>query len=250
MITAIIQARMGSTRLPNKVLLPLGGKTVIEHVVERAMRTKSIGRVVLATSDSPSDDPIVELCKKTGIDYFRGSLDDVLDRYYHAAKHAGAKHICRLTGDCPLIEPAIINRVAKKYLSGGWDYVSTGRIETTFPDGMDTEIFSFAALDSARREARLPSEREHVTPYIWKNTKKFRVCHIKNDKDLSHIRLTIDEPRDYEFLKIIFENVETLTLGNVLLFLKKHPEIQNINASIIRDEGYIKSLHEDNKHTT
>lgn len=236
---------MGSTRLPRKVLLPLGGKTVLEQTIDHVKNAKNISDVIVATSDQSDDDAIYNLCKKIGVECFRGSLDDVLDRYYRTAKKYGAEHICRVTSDCPLIDSSIIDRVAEVYLSGKYDYVSSGRIETTFPDGMDTEIFSFEMLEKAWKEAKLPSEREHVTPYIWEHPEKFKVYHLQNEKDLSYIRLTIDKPADYELFKIIFEKVKNPTLENILSFFKENPEMLKINSGIIRNEGYIKSLEED-----
>lgn len=247
MITAIIQARMSSTRLPKKVLLPLGGKTVLEQVIDRVKQAKHIDNLIIATSDQADDNPINNLCKKIGVTCFRGSLHDVLDRYYQAAKTYNIKHICRITSDNPLIDPSIIDTVAEVYLSGKYEYVSTGRIITTFPDGVDTEMFSFELLEQTWREAKLPSEREHVTPYIWEHPDKFRVHHIQNNKDLSHIRLAIDEPKDYELFTVIFEKIENPTLENVLAFLDKNPEVRKINSSILADEGYVKSLKDDKK---
>jgi len=249
MITAIIQARMSSTRLPGKVLLPLGGVTVLEHTIGQVKKAKHIGRIIVATSDSADDDAIAKLCKKIGVPVFRGSLSDVLDRYYQTAKKFGAEHIARVTSDCPVIDPAIIDRVAEEYErdseKGECDYISTGRITTTFPDGMDTEIFSFKALEQAWNEAKLPSEREHVTPFIWNHPERFRVVEVKNDRDLSAVRLTLDEPNDYMVLQDIVKNVPELTMENIVSYLKTNPDVAMKNASIVNNEGYFKSLHED-----
>jgi len=220
MITAIIQARMRSTRLPGKVLLPLGGKTILENAVERARQAKLIDEVVLATSTEAADDVIAELCDKKSIAYFRGSENDVLDRFYQAALAYKAENICRLTADCPLIDPAIIDKAAQEFLSGKYDYVSTSHPVATYPDGFDTWIFSFAALERSWREAKLPSEREHVTSYIWNHPEKFKISSVKNEVDLSEYRLTIDEPADYELLKLVVANVEDLTMENIVKFLK------------------------------
>ncbi|MFA4833307.1 MAG: glycosyltransferase family protein [Patescibacteria group bacterium] len=245
MITTIIQARISSTRLPGKVLLPLGGKTVLENVVERVRKAKLIGETVVATSNGKDDDKIVELCETRGIKYFRGSLDDVLDRYYQTAKHFQAESICRITADCPLIDPEVIDRVAKKYLEGEYDYVSNTHPTATYPDGLDVEIFSFKALERAWQEAILLSEREHVTSYIWNNPDKFKIGNVKNSLDLSTYRLTIDENKDYELLKKIFKEVSNLTMLNIVKFLDERQDIKNINADITRDEGYYKSLEND-----
>lgn len=245
MITAIIQARISSTRLPRKVLLPLGGKTVLENVVERTRKARLVKDAIVATSQEESDDEIAALCKKKHIPCFRGSLEDVLDRYYQCAKTFSLEHICRVTADCPLIDPEIIDKAAKTYLEGKYDYVSTSYPVSTYPDGLDTEIVSFEALEKAWREAKLVSEREHVTPYIWKHPELFNIMTIKNDVDLSHHRWTLDEKDDYEFLNIIFSRVKPLTTNHILAFLEKHPEITAINNHIGRNEGYKTSLLND-----
>lgn len=248
MITAIIQARMGSTRLPRKVLLPLGDTTILGSTVRQVRSATKIGKVVVATSDQVEDDPIAAECEKLGVEVFRGSLEDVIDRYYKAAKHFGAEHICRATADCPLIDPSVLDRVAMAYESERPDYISTGRIDSTFPDGMDTEIFSFAALERAWKEAKLTSEREHVTPYIWKHPELFIVREVKNDRDYSKIRLTIDEPADYEVVKEIAARVMPLSMTNIIEYLFSHPDTAERNASIVRDAGYLKSIQEES-HT-
>lgn len=245
MITAIIQARMSSTRLPGKVLLPLGDTTVLGSTVRQVRNAKRINHIVVATSDQSEDDAVAKEGARLNVDVFRGSLDDVLDRYYMAAKHLRAEYICRITADCPLIDPAIIDRVAEVYEREHPDYISTGRDKTTFPDGMDTEIFSFAALERAWKEAKLSSEREHVTPYIWKHPELFRVSEVRNDSDLSALRLTLDELADYEVLKAIVAEVHPLSLSAVTEYLRAHPELAARNSSITRDSGYHKSLQSD-----
>jgi len=249
MITAIIQARMSATRLPGKVLLTLGKKTILEHVVNRVKKSKLIKEVVVATSDDKSDDKIVKLCQAKKINYFRGSLDDVLDRYYQASKKYKAKHICRLTADCPFIDPEIIDRVAKIYLDKKYDYVSTGRIKITFPDGIDTEIFSFGTLEKAWQEATALSEREHVTPYIWKNPKKFKVHTVNCKKNFSFMRWTVDEKRDLKFVREVYKRInknnDIFYMRDILKVLEKNPELMKINGDIGNDEGYFKSLLKD-----
>ncbi|MFA4941300.1 MAG: GNAT family N-acetyltransferase [Patescibacteria group bacterium] len=249
MITAIIQARMSATRLPGKVLMKLGNKTILEHVVSRTKKSKFVKKVVVATSDNKSDDEIAKLCQEKNINYFRGSLGDVLDRYYQASKKYKAEHICRITADCPFIDPEIIDQVAEIYLNNKYDYVSTGRIKITFPDGVDTEIFSFNALERAWRESVMPSEREHVTPYIWKNTNKFKVYTINCKKNLSFMRWTVDEQRDLEFVREVYKRMGKIKgifrTRDVLEVLEKNPELMKINGDIGNDEGYSKSINED-----
>lgn len=239
---------MGSTRLPGKVLLPLGGMTVLGRTIGQVKKARSIEDIVVATSDSADDNVIAALCEKIGVKIFRGNLSDVLDRYYRAAVAFGATDICRITSDCPVIDPHVIDCVAREYVERGCDYISTGRITSTFPDGMDTEIFSFAVLKKAWKEARKPSEREHVTPFIWNNPERFKVSEVKNDRDLSKVRLTLDEESDYILLKSVVENVPELSMDSIVAYLESHPEIAHLNGSILRDEGYSKSLAEDKMH--
>jgi len=164
-IIAIIQARMGSSRFPGKTLADLAGRPMLSRVVERVSQSRAIDKVVVATSIAVGDDPIAEFCAKEGVLCFRGSEDDVLDRFYRAAKEHGADVVVRITADCPLIDAAVIDRVVERFQSGDCDYASNV-LHYTYPDGLDTEVFSMAALAEAWREAKKPSEREHVTPYL------------------------------------------------------------------------------------
>lgn len=238
---------MSSTRLPGKVLLPLGDTTILGHTVRQVRKVKEISHVVVATSDAASDDVIQAYGDQNDIEIFRGSLYDVLDRYYRCAKKKNAEHLVRVTADCPVIDPDVISRVIKEYEKGEYDYVSTGRVISTFPDGMDTEIFSFSALERAWQEAGLASEREHVTPYIWNHPEIFRVKEIRHEEDLSAVRLTVDEPADYAVLQHIVAHVPDLHMSTILEYLLEHPDISAKNAGIVRDAGYIKSLKEDEK---
>ncbi|MFH1428051.1 MAG: glycosyltransferase family protein, partial [Patescibacteria group bacterium] len=225
MITAIIQARMQATRLPNKVLLLLGKKTVLENVIGRVKQANLVNKIVVATSTEIADDQIYNLCKKIKVDCFRGSLNDVLDRYYQAALQYNATDICRITSDCPLIDPKVIDQVIEIYLSKRYDFVSNSHPVATYPDGFDVWVFSFQALKKAWQDAKLPSEREHVTSYIWNNPNKFKIYNLKNKVDQSHYRLTIDEEKDYKLLKRIFSEVKDLTTENILRFLDNNQEI-------------------------
>ena len=166
MIHGLLQARMSSTRLPGKTLKPLAGLPALLRQIERVRRARSITRLTVVTSTDPSDDALATLCGEHGVDVFRGSLNDVLDRFYRAAQLSQAPHIARLTGDCPLIDPEVIDAVAAFYLQGDYDYASN-TVNPTFPDGLDVEFFKFAALEAAWKEAELPSEREHVTPFTY-----------------------------------------------------------------------------------
>jgi spore coat polysaccharide biosynthesis protein SpsF len=247
-IIAIIQARMSSTRLPGKVLMPLAGKPVLEHVVRRLQTCKTITGIVVATSTGKSDDAIQAWCEKEGVHCYRGSLDDVLDRYYQAAKLYKADAVVRITADCPAIDPVIVDEVVMGFLAGGYDYYG---LSGEFPDGLDCTVFSFAALERTWREATLKSEREHVGPYVEKHPELFKLGGYKKFTGLSHHRWTLDEPRDYEFLQAVFARLyrgaSPFLAAEILAFLDKEPEIMTINSNIIRNEGYLKSLAEDGK---
>jgi len=244
----IVQARCGSARLPGKVLLPLGDKAEIEHVLSRAVQAKKVDKVILATTLNKEDDLTAEKCRQLGMDYFRGSENDVLDRYYQAAKKFKCKNIIRITGDCPLIDPEVIDRVVDLFEESRVDY-ATNVIPPTFPDGLDTEIFSFKALEKAWQETKMASEREHVTIYLWQNPEIFKQIHLKNNIDLSKHRWCLDNPEDYEFMKHIFNGLYPIKpnfrLHDILEFLESNPEIGELNAAIARNEGLAKSLKED-----
>src|SRR3989344_2648690 len=246
----IIQARMGSTRLPGKILFDLVGKTVLERVIERVQKSKLIDGVIVATTNLPEDDKVKKLCAKIGVPIFRGSEKDVLDRYYQTAKQFHVKHIVRITSDCPLIDATVIDQVIQLYTKSRVDYASN-ILKETFPDGEDTEVFSFVCLGVAWKNAILPSEREHVTPYIRHHPKVFRLKNLTHTPNLSHFRWTLDEKRDYLFLKKVYEKLEYnnsyFTMNDILAILTSNPKLQNINANIIRNKGYLKSLDEDFK---
>ncbi|MDO8676930.1 MAG: glycosyltransferase family protein [Candidatus Azambacteria bacterium] len=257
MTIAIIQARMGSTRLPGKVLkivegLPdrRAGKTLLEHLILRVLRAKTLDKIVVATTENPEDEAVASEAAKLGVDVFCGSEEDVLDRYYQAAKKYGADIVVRLTGDCPLMDPAIIDEVVGFYQKNKdkYDYVSNVR-PPTYPDGMDVEVFSFAVLEKAWKEAKLTSEREHVTAYIGNHPEIFKIGNIEYKKDVSNIRLTVDNPEDLILVEKIFIALNkkngNFGLEDILDVLDKNPEIAKINQTIKRNEGYEKSLKND-----
>lgn len=244
-VVAIIQARMSSTRLPSKVMKMVSGKTILGHVISRLGSARLIDTVTVATTTDRSDDVIAKWCGENNIPFHRGSLNDVLSRYYEAAKKFGAKTVVRITSDCPLIDPELVDRITEKFSEGGYDHVSVG---PTYPDGLDAEVLSFSSLEKAHREARLSSEREHVTPYIWKNPGTFRLGNIQCEKDLSRMRWTVDDERDLLLVTKIYEGLGTKKLFHmkeVLEFLEKNPELLEINSSTKRNEGYAKSIKED-----
>jgi len=245
---AIIQARISSTRLPGKVLKKIEGKTVLEHVIDRVKAAKKLDDVIVATTVEKEDLEIVKLCANLGISVFCGPEDDVLDRYYQTARLFKVDHIIRITSDCPLIDFKVIEDVVDLYFKKNADY-ATNTIPETFPDGEDVEIFSFKTLKIAWENAKLSSQREHVTPYIKNNPNIFKIINLKSNINLNNKRWTIDEPEDFEFIKIIYKNLypkdSLFGMETILNYLRKNPEVEKINKNIIRNEGYLKSLKED-----
>jgi spore coat polysaccharide biosynthesis protein SpsF len=248
MILAILQARLSSSRLPGKVLKPVLGKPMLLHQIERLQHSKMIDKLVVATSVDGSDDAIEEMCINNGVEVFRGSLNNVLDRFYQCAKQYNPDYVVRLTGDCPLADWQIIDSMAQYYLDEELDYIATS---LKFPDGLDAEIMTMKALMEARKNATLPSELEHVTQYIDKNPNKFKNEHFNFDKDLSHIRWTVDEPEDFFLVEKIYQALykdNPLFLTNdILNLLDEQPELTKINDNFIRNEGLEKSLQEDER---
>jgi len=244
-VVAIIQARMGSTRLPGKVLADIDGRPMLWHVIERVRRASFVNRVIVATSEAQGDDPIARFCQAREIPCFRGSETDVLDRYYHAAKGGGAGVVVRITGDCPLIDAEAIDRVIAVFFENECDY-ATNTMRYTYPDGLDTEVFSFHALESAWREASLPAEREHVTPY-FKNSGRFRVACVESQLDPSagQQRWSVDESCDLEFVRAIYARFNSrpyFGLGEILQVINEQPAMAKLNSGVVRNEGYYKSL--------
>lgn len=247
MILGIIQARMGSTRLPGKVLLDLEGKTVLEHVIDRVKASRFIDDIIIATTISKEDLKIVKLCAGLGISVYCGSENDVLERYYETARLFGADQVVRITSDCPMIDPSVIDAVIDLHLREKADY-SSNTLKETYPDGQDVEIFTLGSLKNAWKNAKLASEREHVTPYIRKNP-EYKLVNIEYGKDMSNKRWTLDNSEDYEFIKIIFEYLygknPLFGMEEILKLIDEKPEIERINENIVRNEGYKKSLRED-----
>jgi|LGVF01.1.fsa_nt_gb spore coat polysaccharide biosynthesis protein SpsF (cytidylyltransferase family) len=207
-IVVIIQARVGSTRLPGKIMKRILGKTVLIHDLDRIKEMKTINKIVVATTDLEEDDIIVKAVKgyDGNIGTYRGSESDVLDRYYKAAKEFNADVIVRITSDCPLIDPNVSDLVVEAFLKNDCDYCCN-TLPRTFPHGLDTEVFSLDALERVWEEAKSPYEREHVTPYIREDTNKFRRINVKNNDDLTHLRWTLDYPEDFEFITKIYERL-------------------------------------------
>jgi len=244
----ILQARVGSTRFSNKVLADILGESMIWWVMHRVEKAKTPNIFILATTLNPEDDALVPIVEKKGWNLFRGSEEDVLDRYYQAAKFYTLDAIIRITGDCPLIDCKIIDKIADRFLKNSVDY-ATNTLKLTYPDGMDVEVFSYNALEKMWKEARLPSEREHVTPYIRKNPHLFELLNIENSKNLAHIRLSVDYEEDLELIREIYKALykpgEIFHLDEIMSFLDKNPHLLEINRHIPINEGYLKSLRED-----
>ncbi len=239
-IGIIIQGRMGSSRLPGKILKSLNGKPLLWHVYNRCRTSKYAGTVVVATTVDKSDDPIEKFCKKHGILYFRGDISNVLSRYYGAAKKFKIDTIARITADCPLVDPGTIDKCFGSFIRQGCDYVSNvvpG--EQTFPRGLDVEVFSFPALEKAYNEAVEDPDKEHVTPHIWRNKKgEYKIGKIVTaPSNLNNLkrsyRLTVDYPEDFALINTIYEkfsNYKIITADKAIKFLDKHPEIASINT--------------------
>ena len=250
MILAILQARVSSTRLPGKVLKPILGKPMLQQQVERVLRSKKIDRLVVATSTEQDDDPLVPLCESLGIESYRGSLTNVIDRFYQAALIYEPAHVVRLTGDCPLIDPQMIDDVIAFYLNNDYDYASNS-LHSTFPDGLDVEIFRFSVLKKAWLETSLPSEKEHVTLHIYKHPERYRLGSFEGTPDLSGHRWTVDEPEDFVFVSTVFEELYPHTpcfsTKDILKLLDARPELVSINRNFTRNSGLQKSILADKK---
>lgn len=248
MILGILQARTSSTRLPGKVLRPLLGEPMLARQIERLRRSRRLDRLVVATSDQPDDDPIARLCADLGIACRRGSLEDVLDRFHGAAQPYRPAHIVRLTGDCPLADPAVIDACIDFHLAGDFDY-TTNALQPSFPDGLDVEVLRMRCLDEAWRRATLPSQREHVTPFLYTQPERYRIGHFRSEARLSHLRWTVDEPADFALVKAIYAELyptdPAFTTADILALLARRPELATLNAGFDRNEGYAKSLAAD-----
>jgi spore coat polysaccharide biosynthesis protein SpsF (cytidylyltransferase family) len=248
----IIQARMGSSRLPGKVLADLAGMPVLWHVIERVRHSVLTDEIIVATTTNSEDDAVAYSCTKWNVKIFRGDPEDVLRRYYDAIldfekKYVPLDYIVRITADCPLIDPDIIDTSIQSAVSGKFDYVSNIN-PPTYPDGLDVEVISRTALEDAYHNAVLESEREHVTPYI-RNNMKFKKHNISNDVDFSNLRWTLDTREDLEFLRTVFGALyhypDIFGTTEILDYLQIHPDLKKINAMNRRNEGYDKSLMED-----
>lgn len=239
-ITAIIQARMGSTRLPGKVLMDLGGHTVLARVVGRLRRAGLVQEMVVATTDSAADDAIALECRRLGIPTFRGSEDDVLDRYYQSARIHSPDAVVRITADCPLIDPELVNATIREFVDHHADYASNV-FPRTYPRGLDTEVFTMAALECAWREASQAHQREHVTPYFYEHPQQFRLVSAAGTSDCSFYRWTLDTAEDLRLIRIIysrFGNDDDFGWRDAIALMDREPELAEVNSQVVQ-----KSLH-------
>ena len=247
-----VQARTGSTRLPGKVLKPLAGKPLLERMVARVRAASMPNEVIVITTTDAADDPVVELCEKISVKSFRGHPTDLLDRHYQAAMLEQADVVVKIPSDCPLIDPAIIDRVLKHYLDhiGEFDFVSNLH-PATYPDGNDVEVMMIETLKAAWSNAALSFEREHTTPYIWERPDTFRLSNVEWESGLNYSmshRWTIDYPEDYEFILRVYEELQFdnkhFGLVDILDLLEKKPEIAEINAKYAGVNWYRNHLGE------
>lgn len=245
MIVAIIQARMRSTRLPGKVLMEVNGEPLLKIMIKRVMSARKLDKVVVATSDLPADDAIANFCSVNMIDCFRGSEKDVLSRYYKCASDMGAKIIVRLTADCPLIDPKVIDLVVELYEKTEVDYAAnTVPTETSmFPDGTDVEVFSYKALELAHNQATDLSDREHVTFFFWRShTHLFKTEQLLNTENWSKFRITVDYPEDFivvqKIITNLFKDENSPSLAEIVEFLKNNPELVALNKKYYFGQGW------------
>lgn len=243
-VVAIIQARMAASRLPGKVLKEIAGKPMLQHVIERARRARRVNEVMVATTTDPSDDAVESFCKEVGVSVFRGSMQDVLDRYYQAAKLIQADVIVRLTADCPLLDPALIDKVIDSFFHEKVDFAANRLpppFHRTYPIGLDVEVCSFAALERAWDDAIQPYEREHVMPYLYDQKGRFKVLVMNYHADFGDQRWTVDTPQDLEVVRQVFARLSDkpdFTWLDVLALFQADSEIGQLNSGIHHKSFY------------
>ena len=245
MIGCIIQARMGSSRLPGKIMKKINGDTpMLKFQLDQLEFSKNIDQIIIATTTLEPDNLIVDFCKKNNLECFRGESKDVLDRYYKCAKKFKLSIIVRITSDCPLIDPTIVDHVISRFIDSDYDYMSTEVKKS--PLGFAVEVFTFKSIKKAWEEAKLPSEHEHVTPYFYNNPDKFKIESVSQEKDLSHIRCTVDTEYDFKLIEKIISKIETrpIHLDHILDLFSKDTNLLEINKHVKHD-GYARSLKED-----
>tara|TARA_B100001540_G_scaffold295173_1_gene295741 strand:- start:5485 stop:6273 length:789 start_codon:yes stop_codon:yes gene_type:complete len=242
----IIQARTGSTRFPNKILNDIDDEhTVLEFLIKQLKNSERIDKIVIATTRSSKDEKIIELCKNLNLDFFQGDENDLVDRYYKCAKKFNLENIIRITSDCPLVDPNLVDNGIKKFVEEECDYLtnSTGK----FPHGVDFSIFTFNILEKTWKNARLLSEKEHVIPYMEKKENNFNTIFLKNESDQSKFRITLDWPEDLELLRILVSKIKSrpILVNDVTSYLENNLNLLKINEGHVKEEGYLKSLKND-----
>ncbi|PJG59347.1 cytidylyltransferase domain-containing protein [Aeromonas cavernicola] len=245
MILGILQARTSSSRLPNKVLKELCGEPMLARQIERLQRSQRLDKLLVATSDQPADRAIATLCEKLGVPCFCGPLDDVLLRFYLAARPYNPTHIVRLTGDCPLADPMVIDELITLHLTGKFDY-SSNCSNPSYPDGLDAEIMSGKTLATLQEKATTQADREHVTYYVRRHPEQFSMGELQRTPSLAHLRWTVDEPADFELVARIYQALyptnPAFTTDDILALLAQQPELATLNTQHQRNEGLADSL--------
>ena len=242
-IIAIVQARMGSTRLPGKVLMDVEGKPMLWHLIERLKYSKKIDEIVIAIPDTKENDILEKFAEENNVKYYRGSEDDVLSRYYEAAEKFKADVIVRVTSDCPLIDPKIVDKIIERYAGSKADFTANfleGKkgevIKKTFPKGLEAEIFAFLTLKKVKQEAKERYQQEHVDPYIFENPDIFSLSIVENKEDFSYMRWTVDDREDLQFVREIYKRIypskKMFYMEDVISLLKKFPELLDINKDV------------------
>lgn len=239
-VVAIVQARMGSTRLPGKVLMDLGGETALGRVVRRLRRATLVDKIVVATSNSAADDAIIRECERSDVVSFRGSENDVLDRFYHASRACAAEAVVRITSDCPLIDPELVDETIRVFQDRDGDYASN-IFPRSYPRGLDAEVFSTTALGVAWREAHEPYQREHVTPYFYVHPQRFRLISLRGQIDYSHYRWTLDTAEDLDLLRTIYAHLgdrDDFSWHEVIELMKCEPELAELTSHVVQKALY------------
>jgi spore coat polysaccharide biosynthesis protein SpsF len=244
----VLQARVSSSRLPGKVLKLILGEPMLFRQIERVQRSQRLDHLVVATSKLAEDDAIADLCSSINVKCFRGSLDDVLDRCYQAVQSFNPDQIVRLTGDCPLCDPDLIDNLVEFHIAGDYCY-SSNTLNPTYPDGLDVEIFKLSCLEAAFKESTLQSHREHVTPFIYQQPQRFKLGSYRSDIDRSHLRWTVDEQLDFELITKIYESIyyhnRNFMTKDVLDWLENNSAWEVYNTCYQRNEGLTKSFSVD-----
>jgi spore coat polysaccharide biosynthesis protein SpsF len=249
-ILAITQARYGSSRLPAKILKDVNGKSLLEIHLERILKSRMITKLKVATTKEEGASIIIDIANRLNVESYQGPTDDVLARFYETAKPESPDYVVRLTSDCPLIDPEVIDKVIKVCIETESDYASN-TLSPTYPDGVDVEVFKYSALEKAYNEAGLKSDREHVTPYIWRNSsfkggKLFKSVNVENSVDYSRSRITVDTIEDFLLVKALIEKLGTeKSFIEYVSYLENHINIKVLNNQHVRNEGYDKSILND-----